>query len=105
MITEADVKKEIKTYLTSIGAWWMMHVPSGFGRNGIPDFVGCYRGWFLGIEVKRPPEGGEKNPEPTKWQAREIEDIRKAEGVAFVAWRLDQVQLVIAAIDKVEGRA
>lgn len=104
MITEAEVKDEIKTYLTAVGAWWMMHVPTGFGRNGIPDFVCCYRGWFLGIEVKRPPEGKEKNPEPTKWQTREIEAIWEAGGVAFVAWTLEQVKQAIAAIDGVEDR-
>ena len=50
----------------------------GFGRSGVPDIVACVNGLFLAIETKA---GGNK---PTALQIREIETIRRNNGVAVV---------------------
>jgi penicillin-binding protein-related factor A (putative recombinase) len=48
------------------------------GRAGIPDIVGCYAGRFVAFECKA---GKGKT---TALQDRELENIRKAKGLAFV---------------------
>ncbi len=97
MITEAALKKEIKAYLTSVGAWFDGSVRS-YGRRGVPDILCCYRGRFLAIEVKRPPEG-KTTPTADPWQKREIAAIVEAGGRAIVAWSVEHVREEIEAIN------
>jgi hypothetical protein len=78
MKTEKQVKEEIKKYLKSLGGacWFFMPHMNGYGRAGIPDFVGCYKGRFFAIEAKA--EG--KLGAVTAWQKREGADILAASG-------------------------
>lgn len=85
-ITEADVKAQVKDYLNGINAFWFMPVQMGYGTTSI-DFLGCYRGWFFGIETKRPGKS-----ECTGRQARTIKEINEAGGYAFVADSVDMVK-------------
>ena len=96
MITEAAFKKEIKAYLTSVGAWFDGSVRS-YGRRGVPDILVCWRGRFLAIEVKRPPEG-KKMPEADPWQKRELAALAEAGGIAVVVWSVLQVRDVIETL-------
>jgi penicillin-binding protein-related factor A (putative recombinase) len=50
----------------------------GYGRSGVPDIVGCYRGMFFGIEVK-----AGKN-KPTALQMRNLQEIEAQDGIALV---------------------
>lgn len=50
---EAAVKEAVKALLRKYGAYWYMVVPGGFGVRGVPDFLVCHRGRFLGLETKR----------------------------------------------------
>ena len=77
---EGKVKAAVKQYLDSIGAYWVMPATGGFGRSGVPDFLVCWRGMFVGVETKAP--GKIKNTHPL--QAREIESIGMAGGRAVV---------------------
>ena len=53
MKNEADVKKIVKYVLTKQkGCWWFMPPANGFGRAGIPDFVGHVNGHFFAVETK-----------------------------------------------------
>jgi hypothetical protein len=99
--TETDIKKEIAAYLDSLGER-CYHFPFhnvGYARKGIPDRIVCYRGRFLALEVKRPPEERKKNPEAEKWQERELSAINAAGGDAYVVWSVDQVRRAIMDID------
>lgn len=100
MTAESKIKKEIVAYLDSLGpSCW--HCPihnMGYGRRGIPDRLVCYRGRFLALEVKRPPEERRKNPEAEKWQEREMTAINCAFGYAYVVWSVDQVCSIIERI-------
>jgi hypothetical protein len=58
--------------------WYFMPVPFGFGIKGIPDFIGCYKGWFFAIETKA---GGNKL---TPWQVRIMDAIKLAGGKYYV---------------------
>jgi len=52
MTPEAKVKKKIKETLDAMGAYFLQPVGTGFGSNGAPDIVACYKGFFIGVEAK-----------------------------------------------------
>ena len=91
MTPEGKVKKKVKEYLATTGAWYYMPVSNGMGRVGCPDILVCYKGHFLAFEVK--PPGKIKNT--TANQDREIAGINKAEGIAIVVDDVEQVREVI----------
>jgi hypothetical protein len=75
---EGKVKKRVKDVLKSLGAYYAMPVGGGFGNSGVPDFLICMSGTFVGIETKA--NGGK----PTALQEKNLEQIRQAGGVALV---------------------
>ena len=52
MTPEAKVKKRIKETLNTMGAYFLQPIGTGFGSNGAPDIIACYKGLFIGIEAK-----------------------------------------------------
>ena len=53
MHNEGDVKKIVKQVLNDTpDCWWFMPPANGYGRSGIPDFVGCQKGHMFAIETK-----------------------------------------------------
>ena len=60
MTPEAKVKKVVAKQLKQLGAFYFYPVTGGWGRGGIPDIVGCYKGHFFGIECK----AGKNKPTP-----------------------------------------
>ena len=78
MKNEADVKKEIKKILVLADAWYFMPVQTGYGVMGIPDFIVCHRGMFIGIEAKFG-----KNKE-SAWQVKQGARIMHAGGMYVV---------------------
>lgn len=51
MATEQAIQKKIIKYLESQGCYVVNGV---YSKAGIPDLIGCYKGKFFGIEVKKP---------------------------------------------------
>jgi hypothetical protein len=49
---EGKVKKSVRRVLDGLGAYYVMPVTGGFGRQGAPDFLVCLKGKFFGIETK-----------------------------------------------------
>jgi hypothetical protein len=73
-----DIKKHLDGYV--IGrheCWYFCPYMSGFGKTGVSDIVGCYRGKFFCIEVKR------EGKEPTPIQYRRMAEVEAAGGKAF----------------------
>ena len=91
MTPEGKVKKAVKEYLKSIGAWYYMPVTNGMGRVGCPDILVCYKGLFMAFETKAP--GKIKNV--TANQQREITDIQRVNGLALVVDDVEQVKEAI----------
>ena len=89
MTPEGKVKAEIKKVLDKAGAWYFMPSMNGYGRKGIPDFVGHYKGRFFAIEAKAP--GGKATP----WQERELADIREKGGVVVIAMSAETVEMML----------
>ena len=92
MTPEGKVKSAIKKYLDSLApnCWYFMPIMMGYGRKGIPDIVGCYKGKFFAIEVKAP--GAESHTTP--WQDTELLGIRMSSGTALVCSSAEAVHAV-----------
>ena len=76
-----------KNWPLDIKGWYYMPVQTGFGVNGIPDFVCCWNGKFLSIEAKAL---GLLTNTAANQDAR-INEIRLAKGLAVV---VDDVSLL-----------
>ena len=92
---ERDVVAEIKKYLSSLGGdvfFWKEH-GGPYGTSGVPDIICCYRGRFLGLEVKLP------SGKLTELQKRAIEKINRAGGIACRVESVEDVRAIIARVD------
>lgn len=78
MTPEAKVKKKVVDVLKKGGAYYFFPATGGYGRSGVPDIVGCYRGVFFAIECKA---GTNK---PTALQEAEMHKIKEADGQVLV---------------------
>ena len=78
MTPEAKVKKKVVDVLKKSGAYYFFPATGGYGRSGVPDIVGCYRGVFFAIECKA------GNNKPTALQEAEMHKIREANGQILV---------------------
>jgi len=78
MTPEAKVKRRVKEILATYGAYHFPPATGGYGKSGIPDIVGCYKGYFFAVECKA---GKGKT---TTLQDMQLQAIRDAGGVAIV---------------------
>lgn len=78
MTPEAKVKKKVVAQLKELGAYYFYPVTGGYGQSGVPDIVGCYKGFFFGIECK----AGKNKPTPL--QDKNLKQIRAAGGLDLV---------------------
>ena len=78
MTPEGKVKKAVTKQLKELGAYYFFPMTGGYGRSGVPDIVGCYNGYFFGIECK-----AGKN-QPTPLQQKNLTDIQNANGASWV---------------------
>ena len=94
MTPEAKVKKRVVNVLKENGAYYFFPATGGYGRSGVPDVVGCYRGVFFGIECKA---GSNK---PTALQEAEMRKIREANGITLVVneENIDDVKIMLRDI-------
>ena len=78
MTPEKKVKQKVAKLLKEAGAYYFFPATGGYGRSGVPDIVGCFKGNFFGIECK-----AGKNT-TTALQELELEKIKKSGGRAIV---------------------
>ncbi len=86
---EKSIENKIKIYLKSIGAYYVKYFGNSFSQVGVPDILACYKGHFIGIEVKN--EKGKTSP----LQDYNLEEIKKAGGYSLVARSVEDVKKVI----------
>ena len=75
---ESKVKAKIRAILKKHGIYYVMPIGSGYGNSGVPDFICCVKGRFVGIEAK-----AGKN-RPTLLQDKNLSLIVKANGEVMV---------------------
>lgn len=79
MKNEGDVKKIVKKTLAGTErCWWFMPPANGYGRAGIPDFVGWVNGMPFAVETKFGKGVTTAN------QNREINDATHAGGEVWI---------------------
>jgi hypothetical protein len=64
-----------------------MPIGSGYGNSGVPDFLVCHKGRFIGIEAKA------GKGKPTALQQVNLDKISDSGGLAYVIWE-DTVHVV-----------
>jgi hypothetical protein len=92
---EADLNKKAAERIRKRGGWARKMV-GGLQSAGLPDVIGVYRQVFLGLEGKLPG----KEDTLTKLQAKTLEEIKAAGGVARMYTSVEQVDKLLDAIDK-----
>lgn len=80
MTPEGRVKEAVKKVLKARDIWFFMPMQNGFGVVGIPDFICCWRGYFLAIETKAPGKRGDT----TANQDRRLQEIKDHGGWTIV---------------------
>ena len=83
MASEKIFENKIKSYLKSIGAYFIKTHGDRFSKVGTPDILACVNGKFVAVEVK-----GEKG-KPSELQLYHIEQIQKAGGYAIILYPKD----------------
>ena len=89
MAAEKQFENKVKAYLKEQGCWfvkyWSGNAQNGkkFTKDGVPDLLVCWKGYFLGIELKA--EGG-KVSELQQWN---LDQIDKAGGIGIVLYPHD----------------
>jgi len=79
MRNEGDVKKIVKEVLKDTQkCYWFMPPANGFGRAGIPDFVGWVNGHAFAVETKF----GSNQPTPN--QMREIAQAKQCGAMVWI---------------------
>lgn len=75
------------------GAWSYKVHADGYSPSGVPDLLVCYRGRFVALEVKIPPNT------LTKIQEHTIKQIALAGGFAAEARTVEEVGHILDIID------
>lgn len=86
---EKNIENKIKKYLKSKGAYYFKHHGNQFSQVGVPDIIVCYKGRFIGIEVKN--ETGKTSP----LQDINLKMINDNGGIGIVARKVEDVSKVI----------
>ena len=93
-------EKKVKLKVRSILDWhedvyYFTPMTGGYGRSGVPDIVGCYKGHFFAIECK----AGKGTT--TALQDKNIKEIKKAGGRVIVVNEnnLEEVRLMLSEMN------
>ena len=95
MQNEKAVKAQVKKTLQDCPrlAWWFMPPANGYGRSGIPDFIGCVNGHMFAVETKSGTNSLTAN------QLREVEALTQAGAKCWIVreMSLDAFKIEFAA--------
>ena len=96
MTPEAKVKAKVRAVLKEFGAYYVMPVTGGYGKQGAPDFLICHKGKFIGIECKA------GKGVVTALQQKNLNSIEDAGGYALVVNESNvvDVQTLLTEINK-----
>ena len=93
---EGKLRDQVTAYLkTRRDIWFMKVVGNSIQKAGVADFLICYRGLFLAVELKRPDGKGEA----TTRQLLELKKVRNAGGIGVVIESLDELIQLLGELD------
>ena len=90
---EQKIKRKVSTLFKQYNVWYFMPASNGFGKAGIPDYIACVDGHFLGVECK-----SDSTKKPTALQIRQGELIQEANGVWLVVCDTETLNKLEAVI-------
>lgn len=70
---ESTFSRQVQKYIESRGWWVVKYHASQYTKKGIPDLIACFRGRFVGLELKT-------GSSLSQWQIRVGADIMSAGG-------------------------
>lgn len=80
MAQEKVFEMKIKRYLKERGCYSVKFFANSYTKVGVPDILACVKGHFVGIEVKA------QNGHPSELQLHNVEQIKKAGGLAYIVY-------------------
>lgn len=92
---EQDYQRKIIKFLESLDCYVVKVVSAT--KSGVPDLIFCYKGIFVGCEVKTP----KTMSNTSELQKYNLRKIKEAGGYSFVAYSIDQVKEALNAIDRI----
>lgn len=91
---ESVIQGKILKLLKSRGAYAIKVIQAS--TKGKPDIIACYRGLFLGLEIKTP----ETRTKVSALQEHNLEEIKAAGGIAYVMWDVEYVEGLLDELDR-----
>ena len=93
-MSESSIQRAILKYLKSLGLYcWTIKI-SICNERGAPDIICCYKGFFVGLEVKTP------RGRPSQIQKTQILRINNARGRAKVVRSVEEVKELLKELDE-----
>lgn len=83
MASEKAFENKVKTFLKSMGAYFIKTHGDRFSRVGTPDILACLNGRFVAVEVKA------ENGKPSELQLYHIKQIKESGGIAYILYPKD----------------
>jgi hypothetical protein len=78
MTPEGKVKDKVKRLLKAMDIYYAMPATGGYGASGVPDFLVCLKGKFIGVECKA------GKGKPTALQLKNLAEIEASGGIAVI---------------------
>lgn len=78
MTPEGKVKDKVKRLFKSMGVYYAMPATGGYGVSGVPDFLVCLKGKFIGVECKA------GKGKPTALQLKNLAEIEASGGISVI---------------------
>ena len=95
-VIEARIVKKALKLLRQEGGFWINLHGGPFQQAGLPDIIGCWRGWWISFEVKRPS----RKLKATKLQKHILKEIVKAEGISAVISSAEEALVILHEAEK-----
>jgi len=91
---ENRLQKACTDYLTEQGIYHVVTHGNAFERSGRPDIYLCYKGRFVGVELKKGP-----GDSPTPLQQKHLREIRESGGIGVWLTSLEELKNLLSSID------
>jgi len=82
---ESKIQKEILAYLRK-NRVFHIRFQAQSNINGVPDIICCYKGLFIGLELKQ------ENGRATELQKKKLEAINNAGGIGRIIRSVEEVE-------------
>ena len=92
---ESKIQKDILAFLKK-NRVYHFRFQAQSNLNGLPDVICLYKGFFLGLELKK------ENGKPTDLQLKKIKSINENGGIGRIIRSVEEVETLLKEID--EGR-